>query len=235
MKIIAIGPMFNEGDRACEVVKKFLPGLVDEVVVVDDASTDDGPKKVRDAGATVLSLKRRSGPGTAIRTGIEYGLKKGYGLFVTFATNGKDNPQEIPRLCAPVQEDRADFVQGSRYLEGGSWKNMPFHRVWGIPVFTFLFSLSVGRRLTDATNGFRAIRRKVLEDSRINLWQEWLEGYPLETYLFLQAIRLGYRVVEVPITKIYPDSKTGYTKQKPWIDWWNYFKPVPYVTLGLKK
>lgn len=235
MKIIAIGPMFNEGEQAVSVVKRFPTGVVDEIVIVDDASTDGTAQKVVEAGATVLSLGKRSGPGTAIRAGIDYGLKKGYDTFVIFATNGKDNPEEIPRLLAPIREDRADFIQGSRYLEGGSWKHMPLHRIWGIPVFTFLFSLAVGRKITDATNGFRAFRKTLLEDPRMNLWQEWLEGYPLETYFFLQAIRLGYRVMEVPITKTYPCSKKGYTKQKPWIDWWNYFKPIPYVTLGLKK
>ena len=235
MKVIAIGPMYNEGERALEVIKRFPRDQVQEIVIVDDASTDGGGEKTRQTGVTVLTLSKRSGPGTAIRAGIDYGLKKGYDVFVIFSTNGKDNPQEISRLLAPIQENRADFVQGSRYLQGGSWRHMPFHRVWGIPAFTFLFSLAVGRKITDATNGFRALRRSLLEDPRINLWQEWLEGYPLETYLFLQALRLGHRVVEVPTTKIYPNSKTGYTKQKPWIDWWNYFKPIPYVTLGLKK
>jgi dolichol-phosphate mannosyltransferase len=227
--------MYNEGDRTPAVIRRFPQGLVEEIVIVDDASTDGGGEKARQAGAMVLTLTRRSGPGTAIRTGIDYGLKKGYEVFIVFATNGKDDPQEISLLLAPLLENRAEIVQGSRYLQGGSWKNMPFHRIWGIPIFTTLFSLSVGRKFTDATNGFRAFRRSVLEDPRINLWQEWLEGYPLETYFLLQAIRLGHRVVEVPITKIYPNSRTGYTKQKPWIDWWNYFKPVPYVTLGLKK
>lgn len=235
MKVIAIGPMYNEGERAMKTVKRFPPGLVDEVVIVNDASTDGADRLIAETGVTVISLKQRSGPGTAIRAGIDYGLKKAFEIFVIFATNGKDDPQEIPSLLEPIREERADFVQGSRYLKGGSWKNMPFHRVWGIPVFTLLFSLSVRRRITDATNGFRAIRRTLLEDPRINLWQEWLEGYPLETYLFLQAIRLGYRVAEVPITKIYPNSRRGYTKQKPWIDWWNYFKPVPLVTFHLKR
>lgn len=235
MRTLAIGPMYNEGDRAAEVIKKFPRGLVDEIVIVNDGSTDGGEKKVAAAGAAVISLKTRSGPGTAIRAGIDYGLKKEYDFFVVFATNGKDNPGEIPRLLAPLREGKADFVQGSRYFKGGSWKNMPWHRVWGIRVFSWLFSLAAGRWVTDGTSGFRAIRRSVLEDPRINLRQEWLEGYPLETYLFFQAIRLGYRVIEVPITKTYPESKKNYTKMKPMIDWWNYFKPVPLLALRLKK
>lgn len=234
-KIIAIGPMYNEGEKTLGVVSRFPSGVVDEVVIVNDASTDGSVEKLRGRPITVLSLPQRSGPGPAIRKGIEYGLEKGYKIFVIFATNGKDNPQEIPQLLKPVLEGRADFIQGSRYLEGGGWKNMPFHRIWGIKAFSILFSLFMGRKITDGTNGFRAFRSSVLEDPRINLRQDWLEGYPLETYLFAQAIRLKYRVLEVAVTKTYPSNKKNYTKMKPLIDWWNYFKPVPYLALRLKK
>lgn len=234
-KIIAIGPMYNEGEAAVRVVRGFPRGVVDEIVVVNDASTDGADKKVAAERVTLLSMEKRSGPGTAIRAGIEYGLKKNYDLFVIFATNGKDNPAEIERLLAPLRENRADFVQGSRYLGGGGWKNMPFHRIWGVRAFSLLFSLFTLRKITDGTNGFRAFRSSLLQDKRINLRQEWLEGYPLETYLFVQAIRLGYRVAEVPVTKTYPPAKKNYTKMKPLVDWWNYFKPIPYVTFGFKK
>ncbi len=235
MKTIAIGPMYNEGERAVGVIQRFPRGLVDEIVVVNDASTDGADRQVAEAGVTVLHQLKRSGPGTAIRTGIDYGLKKGYEVFVIFATNGKDNPEEIPRLLAPLNKGEADFVLGSRYIKGGSWRHMPFYRVWGIRFFTLLFSICAGKKITDGTSGFRAFRRSLLEDPRINLWQEWLDGYPLETYFFFQAVRLGYRVMEVPVTKTYPNSKTSYSKMRPWIDWWNYFKPVPFLTFRLKK
>jgi dolichol-phosphate mannosyltransferase len=235
MKIVAIAPMYNEGERTLEVVKRFPKNLVDEIVVVDDASTDGTARKVAETGATVLSLSKRSGCGIAIRHGLDYGLKKDCNVFIILAGNGKDDPNQIPRLLAPLQEGRADFVQGSRYLPGGEWSRMPFHRIWGTRVYSFLFSLLVGKRITDATNGFRAFRRSLLEDPRINLWQEWLDGYSVETYLFVQAIRLGYHVTETPVTKNYPNGKKGYTKVRPWVDWWNHFKPVPLLTLGLKK
>ncbi len=235
MKIIAIGPMYNEGERALETIRRFPPGVVQEVVIINDASTDGSVQQLQNEPVTVLSLPKRSGPGPAIRTGLEYGLKKNFDVFVIFATNGKDNPQEIPRLLEPLEKNRADFVQGSRYLSGGGWQHMPFHRIWGVKLFSLLFSLFVMRPITDGTNGFRSFRRSLLEDRQMNLWQDWLEGYPLETYLFVQAIRLGYRVLEVPVTKTYPATKKSYTKMRPLIDWWNYFKPIPYVMLGLKK
>lgn len=232
---MAIAPMYNEGEKALRVIQRFPRGMVDEIVVVNDASTDGSERKLPATGVTLLSMPQRSGPGTAIRTGIEYSLKKGCDVFIIFASNEKDNPQEISRLLLPIQEGRADFVQGSRYLAGGGWQHMPFHRIWGIKLFSWLFSLFVMRKITDGTNGFRAFRASLLKDKRINLSQKWLEGYPLETYLFVQAIRLGYRVIEVPVTKTYPSEKKKYTKMKPFVDWWNYFKPIPYVTLGLKK
>lgn len=235
MRVIAVGPMFNEGERALETVRRFPKGMVDEIVVVNDGSTDGSADTLQKGPVTLLSMKKRSGPGSAIRAGLEYGMNKGVDAFVIFATNGKDNPEETSRLLAPLEEDKADFIQGSRYLAGGGWQHMPLHRIWGIRSFSILFSLFVGRQITDGTNGFRAFRSSLLKDPRINLWQDWLEGYPLETYLFVQAIRLGYRVMEVPVTKTYPAAKKNYTKMRPLIDWWNYFKPIPYVTLGLKK
>ncbi len=235
MKIMAIGPVFNEGEKAVKTIERFPAGLVDEIVVVDDCSTDESPAIIKKSGATVLQTSRRSGPGTAIRLGLDYGLSKGADAFVVFAMNGKDNPEEIPRVLEPVLTGKADFVQGSRYLPGGQHTDMPFHRIWGIWLFSFLFSVFLRKKIFDATNGFRAFRAEILKDERINLEQDWLNGYPLETYLFVQAIRCGYRVQEVPVTKTYPKSKKNYSKMRPFLDWWNYFKPVPYVCLGIRK
>lgn len=236
MKTIAIAPMRNEGIRTAEVVRKFPLSIVDEILIVNDASTDDSPSQLAGTPATVLTLKHQMGCGRAIREGFLYGLEKGYDIFIVLAGNGKDNPALIPQLVAPIHAGKADFVQGSRYLPGGSaGGNMPLHRKFGTRAYSFLFSICTFQWITDATNGFRAIRRSILEDKRIDLSQEWLDGYAIESYLFVQAIRLGYRVAEVPVTKIYPSSRNGYTKMKPWGGWWNHFKPIPLVTLGIKK
>ena len=88
--------------------------------------------------------------------------------------------------------------------------------------------------MTDSTNGFRAFRTTLLDDQRLDLQQQWLDGYELEPYLLYKAIRCGYRVREAPVTKRY-DLSRGYTKMRPFIDWWSILRPVVYLGLGIRK
>ena len=89
--------------------------------------------------------------------------------------------------------------------------------------------------MTDTTNGFRALRLSLFKDERINIDQEWLNTYELEPYLLFKAIQLGYKVTEVPVTKIYPPKKLGYTKMRPIVGWWSILKPIFYLGLGIKR
>jgi len=89
--------------------------------------------------------------------------------------------------------------------------------------------------VTESTNGFRAVRTSVLSDSRLDLSQTWLRQYELEPYLYLRSIQLGYRTVEVPVTKIYPPKQAGQTKMKPFTGWWSILRPLVYVGFGLRK
>src|SRR5262249_14916379 len=98
-----------------------------------------------------------------------------------------------------------------------------------------LFSLAARRRVTESTNGFRAVHRRILTDGRIDLAQAWLDEYELEPYLYLRTIRLGYRTAEVPVTKIYPPRHLGQTKMKPFSGWWSILRPLVYVGLGLRQ
>jgi dolichol-phosphate mannosyltransferase len=138
-------------------------------------------------------------------------------------------------LVKPIVEEGFDFVQGSRYLPGGDFGNMPFYRQIATRfVHPWLFSLVARRRVTDSTNGFRAIRLSMLDDSAIDIDQEWLDKYELEPYLMFKAIRLGYRFKEVPVTKIYPPKELGYTKMKPFSGWWSILRPLFFLGLGIK-
>ncbi|MBI2094230.1 MAG: glycosyltransferase family 2 protein [Candidatus Omnitrophica bacterium] len=235
-RVVAILPVLDEAERIRHLVSQIPRPVVDEVLVVDDCSSDDTDKQAELAGAKVIRNKSRLGCGGSIRIGIQEALRQEADVIVIMAGNGKDDPRYIPDLIEAIKTQSYDLVQGSRYLKGGLRQNMPFHRKLGTRAYSFLFSLLSGYWMTDATNGFRAFRTSLLEDKRINLWQEWLVNYEVESYLLAQAIRLGYRVGEIPVSKIYPTSATeSYTKMKPFSDWWSHFRPALLLALGLKQ
>lgn len=236
LSVIAIVPVFNEAGKIERVVRRIPDQIVDKILVVDDGSTDNSAEVARAAGAQVISMDAVIGVGAALRAGYEYAVQHGYDVTVTIAGNNKDAPEEIPLLLDPIAEDRADFVQGSRFLKrGASFGAMPAHRQVATRLHPLFFSLVARRRVTESTNGFRAVRSCILADPRLDLSQLWLRQYELEPYLYLRSIQLGYRTVEVPVTKIYPPKAVGQTKMKPITGWWSILRPLVYLGFGLRK
>ena len=227
----------NEEKKIISVFNRFAGlDVADQVLLMDDGSTDDTRRAVEAMGYKVISHPRRRGVGAAIRTVIEYARQNKFDVLVIMAGNDKDRAAEIPRLTEAVTREGYDFVQGARYLPAGDFGNMPHYRQIATRyVHPFLFSLITGRRITDSTNGFRAIRVSVLEDPQIDYHQSWLDHYELEPYLFYKFIKLGRKVKEVPVTKIYPLKALGYTKMAPITGWWSILRPLVLLGLGLKK
>jgi glycosyltransferase involved in cell wall biosynthesis len=235
LSVVAVIPVLNEEQKIVDVVRRVPRDVVDEVVVVDDGSTDNSAAVARDNGATVISLGRIEGVGAALRTGYRYASEKDYDAVITIAGNNKDFPEETPLLLDPIVDEAADFVQGSRWLRPESLGEMPLYRKLATRVHPLLFSLVARRRVTESTNGFRAFTKRVLRDQRIDLDQAWLDKYELEPYLYIKVIRLGYVTREVPVHKVYPPKQLGQTKMAPITGWWSILRPLVLIGLGIKK
>ena len=235
MRVLAATFAYNEGEKIRRTLARHPKERSYDLLVHDDGSTDGA---LDDPGPGIIVLRNpiNQGIGNAMKRVFQYSLDHGYDVLVIQAGNDKDDPLEIPALLAPLQNGTADFVQGSRYLKGGRFGNMPAYRVVGTRVIhPLIFSLAARKRVTESTNGFRAFRTAILRDPRIDWHQDWLDRYELEPYLMLKAIWLGYRHVEVAVTKVYPPHKLGYTKMRPITGWWSIVRPVVYLGLGLRK
>ncbi len=231
--IAVILPALNEGGKIGRAVSRIPRPLVDEVVVVDDGSTDATAAEAEAAGARVLRHPTNRGVGAAIRTGIEWDQEHGMALTGIMAGDDQDDPNELVRLAEAIVDRGNEFVQGSRYLPQGRRLNQPLSRTVMTRGYSVLFSLVTLRRVTDATNGFKLFRTAICCDWPLG--QSWLDRYELEPYLLYQAIRRGYRVCEVPVTKYYPpDRSVGYTKMKAYRDWWRIVRPMLLLTVRLK-
>ena len=234
LRVCLIAPVLDEEQKIGEVVRRAPRDVVDEVLVVDDGSMDRSAEVARARGASVLPMGRTVGVGAALRAGFQWARARGFDVIVVIAGNTKDAPEEVPRLLEAIANG-ADFVQGSRFLQGGATGGMPLYRRLATRVHPVLFSLAARKWVSESTNGFRAFRARLLEDRRIDLDQGWLDEYELEPYLYWKAIRLGYRTAEVAVTKIYPPKSLGYTKMPPVTGWWSILRPVILLGLGLRK
>jgi dolichol-phosphate mannosyltransferase len=169
--------------------------------------------------------------GSAIRDGYAAALRDGYRTVLVMGGDDQDLPEEARRLLEAVGKG-ADFAQGSRWLPRGRTVNIPPSRSAGTIAYSLLFSASAGRRVTDATNGFRAVSGRVLR--ALDLSRGWLDRYELEPYLLWKAIRLGFCVVEVPVTKRYHRDGRPWTRMRPFLDWWSIFRPVLLLATGVR-
>lgn len=242
LKTIAIIPVFKNIPEVLKVLAKFR-GEVDEICIVVDSATKSEIDEFRmnisrvRTPTRIISHQERKGIGYAIRASIKYALDNSFEVAVVMAGNNKDDPAEIPRLLEPILKRGFEYVQGSRFIQGGKHVRNPFLRRIFSRLYPFLWTLITHFRCTDVTNGFRAYKLKILLDKRINIWQDWLDGYQLEYYIHYKVITLGYKIIEVPVSKVYPyrNHKGGYTKISPFQNWWHIVGPLIYLSLGVRK
>ncbi len=193
--IVVIIPAYNEENSIAKVLSDIPPGLVSEVIVVNNNSNDATEENARDAGATVLREKRR-GYGYACLKGIAYikQLQPEPDIVVFIDADYSDLPEEMPLLVQPIINEKVDMVIGSRALGKKEKGSMTVQQVFGNWLATGLLKIMYGFRYTDL-GPFRAIRYdKLLE---INM-QDTTYGWTVE--MQLKAVKLKMKIIEVPVS-----------------------------------
>ncbi len=226
---------YNEGEKLKSLVPRFSSDGSYDLLFVDDGSNDGTEQFLSSLGHAVIRHDTNLGVGAGIRDAVKYARKQGYEIIVIMAGNGKMQPEEIPKLIEPILDNRADYVQGSRYLEGGRSPNLPTFRKITIRLFTAIVNIFLRFQGTDITCGFRAYRLNIFNHPRINIEQDWLGRYEMEYYIHYKTATLGFRIVEVPVAMVYPAEKTNYSKIRPFIGWWSMVRPWIFLILRLRK
>ncbi|MFB6234742.1 MAG: glycosyltransferase family 2 protein [Halopenitus sp.] len=189
MRTLAVIPAYNEADTIGPVIDGTQP-YVDEVVVVDDGSSDGTAAIARDHGATVVEHVFNTGVGGAVRTGYQYAIRNDAEFVVQVDADGQHDPDRIPDLL-DVAED-CDMVIGSRYLNG-SFEDYPLIRRLGIQFFTTVVNVLGGVDITDVTSGFRVYRVSALREILHTSDSHWAVEQTLE------ASKRGQRIEEVSV------------------------------------
>jgi dolichol-phosphate mannosyltransferase len=211
-RILVIVPTYNERDNIETIIDRVLQSVPDANVLVADDGSPDGTGKIADELAMsdsrvhVLHRTEKAGLGAAYIAGFGWGLDRDYDVFVEMDADGSHAPEQLPRLLAALRN--ADLVLGSRWVAGGTVVNWPKSRELLSRSANLYTRVALGIPVRDATGGYRAYRRRVLES--IDLAGVSSQGYCFQVDLAWRAVLAGFRVVEVPIT--FADRERGESK-----------------------
>jgi uncharacterized membrane protein YbhN (UPF0104 family) len=197
-------PVHDEAGRLADVIREVPRsplGLEARVIVVDDGSIDGSAAEAREAGAdVVVRHPSNRGLGAALRTGLATAHQMGAEYVVYLDGDGEYDPTDLPALLEPLMRGQADYVIGSRFLNGVP-RGMRLERRVGNAGFSFLTSLLAGHWINDGQSGFRAFNRRAIEVAEI------VHDYNYAQVLTLDLLKKGMRLTEVPIH--YTARRTG--------------------------
>lgn len=190
-KIVAVVPAYNE-ELAIGSVVLETKKHVEEVIVVDDGSTDRTAEIAGLAGAVVLKLDQNYGKAKALMRGFELARQNGFTAGVMLDGDGQHNPDELPSLISPVLQGEADLVIGSRYLKAS--RATPGYRRTGQRLLDVVTNMSTDQKVSDSQSGFRALSKEAMDSLDFES-----KGFNIESDMIVHFSQKGLKVKEVPI------------------------------------
>lgn len=190
MRTIAIIPAYNEESTIGDVIKGTSQ-FVDDILVINDGSTDHTIDVARNAGAIIIDNIVNRGLGKTIKRGYAEAIKHGADIIVQIDADGQYDPKEIPKLIQPIIDNKADLVLGSR-LENLKYE-MPWLKKQGNKAFTWLLRRLTGADIKDGQTGFRATRKEVFETLEIQ------GDFTYTQEMIVKVSKEGWRIANVPV------------------------------------
>ena len=215
MKLIVNIPAYNEEEKIAETIQKIPRNFegINEVLiqVIDDGSTDKTLEKAKEAGADlIVSYKPNRRLAYSFKRAIENSLENGADIMVNVDADGQFDPNEIPKLLAPILQGKADMVIGNRFGETKA-KNIPWMRKSLNKFAASAIGFFLGCKTNDLTCGFRAHNRETM--LRLNLVNTHFT-YTQET--IIDAIGKNLKLVWIPVTVTYFDNREAKITKSIW-------------------
>ncbi len=193
---IIIMPAHNEAGNIEQVIaeiRRVAPPI--DIVVINDASTDETARRAARLGVAVVSLPCNLGYGGAVQTGFRFAVEHGYWVGVLMDSDGQHDPAGVVALLAVVESGQADLALGSRFL-GKHDYNIGFLRRMGMAFFRTIVSRLIHHPVTDPTSGFQAMSYRLM---RFFARDNYPSDFPDADTIIVMAYA-GFKLVEVPVT-----------------------------------
>ena len=194
MKKLVIIPAYNESEsieKTVNEIKTKAKGF--DYVVINDCSTDNTKEICENNGFNIINLPINLGIGGAVQTGYRYGYNEGYDIAVQVDGDGQHNPEFLVKMADYLEQESADMVIGSRFIEKEGFQSSGTRRI-GIKYFTILIKLLTGKTITDPTSGLRMVNRDVMKIFAY----DYPKDYP-EPESVVAILRKKKKVEEIPV------------------------------------
>jgi len=212
IRISVMIPAYNEEKNIEDILTRTKATLTTlklpyEIIVVDDGSTDKTGSLARRKEVTVIRMRKNRGKGFALRKAFQHAAGD---ILITMDADGSHRPEEIPHLVTPLLNG-ADVATGARFngkMEKGSTKRL---HILGNNIFNLIIMVLTRKRVTDSQTGFRAFKKRVIEEIKL-----FSKGYEVETELTIKTLKNGFTIFETPIA--FEKRKDGVSQLNPLFD-----------------
>jgi len=201
MNLFVVIPAYNEEETISRVIKG-VKKYTENIIVVDDGSTDSTLLILKKIDAYVLQHQINLGKGAALKTGCQAAIRLGAEIIITIDGDGQHEPSEIPKLTSKLKKENLDIILGARQMN----KNMPKLMLFGNKFLNKIINLFLNTPLADTQSGFKAFTSQTYQKIK---WQS--SDYSVETEIIMRINKNKLKYQEVPIKTIYQDAYKGTT------------------------